>query len=323
MRLGDIFDRIIKLIGRSIKRNAIIAIICLAIPSVLMTAGVTGFYSSLAEMMRSAAGGGGATAGDFTGLIASLALLLCVGIIFFVGYLASKLGVTIVACSEMMEEPMAWQAALRRAVGPPLGRAVGQVLLLILAMAGMMLIPFFLFILAGRSHSVMLGLLGVLAFFVAIPLAISYWVKWSMAITAIAWEDAGVLVSFGRSEWLVQGSWWRLFGMLLLFSIISQFAISLILTPVTFIAMWRTYLEYFRMLGSLRHSSPDPETFARMLSGMGLGVGISASLSLMLAMLIEPVYTTVLYFDLRARKREFEPPAIPPAAAPAAQIGSM
>ena len=96
--------------------------------------------------------------------------------------------------------------------------------------------------------------------------------------------------------------------MLFLFGVITQFAVSIITTPITFVAMWRTYVEYFRMLGSMRQSTPDPEALSGVLSGMGFGAGISASLSFMLTMLIEPVYLTLLYFDLRARRGEFPTP---------------
>ena len=38
---------------------------------------------------------------------------------------------------------------------------------------------------------------------------------------------------------------------------------------------------------------------------MGLGVGLTACLSVILTMLVEPIYVSVLYFDLRARTGEF------------------
>lgn len=141
-------------------------------------------------------------------------------------------------------------------------------------------------------------------------------ISWLFALPVIAWENAGVIESFRRSRYIVKDHWWRTLGIMILLSIVASFAVSIITTPVAFIALWGFISKYFSLLSSMESSTFQPEQLFEIFSSIGFGYGIVVGISAVLQMLITPVYHVVMYFDLRARKGEFGPdttedPSIP------------
>ena len=122
---------------------------------------------------------------------------------------------------------------------------------------------------------------------------------------AIVLEESGVMASFGRSALLVSNYWWRTLGILILFSLLVGFAQSLISTPLMFLAMWDSYSSMFQSMASSGKETLDPAVMNHMLSSMGYAIGIYIVFSTIFTMIIEPVYRSVMYFDLRARRGEF------------------
>ena len=89
--------------------------------------------------------------------------------------------------------------------------SVGRLLLLSLAVIGLLLV-------------------GCLALCVG---AIYVWVVLALAPAALVLERAGVGTAISRSRSLVQGSWWRVFGILVLASILGAVATLIITIPFT------------------------------------------------------------------------------------------
>ena len=147
---------------------------------------------------------------------------------------------------------------------------------------------------------------GGLVFFVSILVAAYLWVRWVFATPAIAWEDAGVFESFSRSSFLVRGYWWRTFGILILLNIIAQFAISIISTPVTFIAFSDFFRVYFDMITSMSSGEMQSEIMPELMNTFsGAKFVLYIAFASILGLLITPLITVVMYFDLQARKGEF------------------
>jgi hypothetical protein len=241
-------------------------------------------------------------------------VMLLIGIfIFLLGTLFAKLAVILVVCSEMNEQQISWGEALSLTFGIRLLRGFGQVLLEYLAYIGLVGLPYIMLITGIVTRSPGLAVLGGLGFMVTVPLVIYLVIRWAFTLPIIAWENLGVLASFNRSAYLVRGGWWRVFGILLLLTIITQFALSIITTPINMFALWEFYSRYFELLGSFHGGRQDMEAVFQLISSMGMGLGIVIGISSILSMLVTPVYTTVMYFDLRARKGEFAQPT-PPAA---------
>ncbi len=146
----------------------------------------------------------------------------------------------------------------------------------------------------GRAASVFLPVLGavviitlallgsaaLMLIIIGIPLFFYLVVIWSFATQAVVIENKGVFSALGRSRELVRGSWWRVFGIGLVFALIF---VPLILAIVL--------ISFF--IGLVF----DPGTLA-----FGIIGGVFAAL-------VTPVYyiaSTLLYLDLRVRKEGYD-----------------
>ncbi|MGH2459761.1 MAG: hypothetical protein ACRDIY_12935, partial [Chloroflexota bacterium] len=66
---------------------------------------------------------------------------------------------------------------------------------------------------------------------VGIPFAVFFSVGWGMAYPVLVLEGNGVRQAMGRSRVLVRSSWWRLFGLILLTTLLASILSSLFSTP--------------------------------------------------------------------------------------------
>ncbi|MBI1805586.1 MAG: hypothetical protein HYR76_00880 [Ignavibacteria bacterium] len=310
MQLGDIFDRIFKLIGKTFTRSAMVAVVILLPVSLLMAFAMEMLFSNLADIIRETATQGTHGPEQVLSLIGPYLLFFASLSLQLLAVLACTIGVTTIASAEMMGSHSSWEEALRKTMGRRFFRALGQILLQFLAAIGLFMIPIFLFVMGKVSGWFVF--LGVIALLICIPFIIKLVVQWYFAVTAIAIEDRGVFDSFDRSSFLVSGQWWRVLGIVILMALIIQFAISLVSAPINLIALWGFFSKYFQMIASMKIGKPDPLASAEMLESMGFGFGVVTALAQFLSVLVSPLVTTVLYFDLRARKGEFhqEPPEV-------------
>lgn len=308
MNLSDIFDRLFRLMGKTALRNLMIAIIILLPASVILTYGFEKFFSMLRAIIQIAETHDTFPREFFWGMIRTFAMFMGFIAIFMLANLSATVGVTIVSCAEMSGQQISWNEALSKTFSIRLVRAIGQAILEFLAIGCLFIIPVILFGISAGARSGGAISLSVLVILAASAFAIYLWVRWAFALPAIAWEESGVIQSFGRSSFLVKGFWWRTFGILLLLNIIAQFAVSIITTPVQFIALWGFFSKYFGMIGSLANGSVDSFEVLALFDSLGVGLGIVTFVSYVLLLLIVPLISVVMYFDLRARKFEFDEP---------------
>ncbi|MGZ4625584.1 MAG: glycerophosphoryl diester phosphodiesterase membrane domain-containing protein [Kineosporiaceae bacterium] len=124
----------------------------------------------------------------------------------------------------------------RRARGRLLA-ALGVSLLtgLLATLAGLaLLIPGILALVAGASElGAVLLLVGAVG---AVVVALLLWVRWSLAAPALVLERASVTTAMRRSWHLVNGSAWRVFGILLLAGIIVSIGQAIITVPFGLLA---------------------------------------------------------------------------------------
>lgn len=305
MSLGDIFDALFKLLGRTALRNLILSAIILLPAALISIYGLEALFSSLAEFLRDRAAGRAAATAEMARLFGVLGTYLLVILLLLMAYLAAALGATIVACSEISGQAITWQEALRRVFSVRLARTWGQSFLAFLALVGIILAAYLVLIAAVVADSSAMEGIGVIALLLGICAAVYFWVRWIFALPAIAWEGAGVMESFRRSSFLVNGWWWRTFGIGLLLYLITQFAITLVTTPLSFVALWGFFKNYFALLGSASGGQPDPDIVYRLFDSLGVGLGILIYISYILTAMIVPLFVAIMYFDLRARKGEF------------------
>lgn len=298
MTLGDVFDRWFKLIGASWLRNLILAAILLG-PAALVFAVSLDLGFGQILIMDEYDPRNLATVWNFLGWI-SLG-----SVIFLIGTVAATVAITITGCAEMSGRPMAWQEALRTTFSLRLARVFGMYLLEFAGFGFLIGIPYALLIGGIAAESLPLGFAGGILIIVSIVAVIYLVINFAFTVPAIAWEQSAVIDGFKRSWTLVGGNWWRVFGILVLMSLVVSFAVSLVMTPLYIVVLWDFFQAYFELFSSLGGGEPDPQIARNMLSSFGFGFGLVNAIASIIQIIVTPLYTVVLYFDLRARRGEF------------------
>ena len=309
MTLGDIFDRVFKLFGKTVSRSAIVAVIVMAPAVLLLAFGCEAFVSTFLGMAKESQRAATMDMGQAMAIMKAVAIFAVALLVYAVSTLVVTLGIILLACREMTGERMTWQEALTLAFGVRFIRQLGQAILMYLALGAVFILPYLVLIGGAAAKSTGVTLAGVLLIMAAMGAVFFLWIRWAFASVAIAWEEAGVLQSFRRSASLVKGYWWRTFGILLLLLLAVQFAISIITTPLSLFAMRDFFPQYVSFLSSAGSGAQDPGAMLEAFDSFGLGMGLLAGVSSILSMLVIPLIFTVMYFDLRARQGELSTPA--------------
>lgn len=304
MTLGDIFDNTFRMIGKTILRNLALAVTFLGAPSILFAVAADHFYSSISILQTHIQSQNPA----FWEPLASRGMNFgFASLLFAAAVLMAEIAVTIVISGEMRNERVSYVDALRMTFDRRWLNGIGEGVLKFLIMAG-----------AGVVAALVGGVIGliagkglhfagaVLVFFAAlfIVLIVCFmlllFVRLYFALTAVAVEETGPVTALKRSWFLVGGHWWRTLGILLLFSILSGFATSVITSPILFGTMWSSYREFFTGL-SQSGGNVAPSQLQHLQMGMGRLIGIGSGLSSLISLLLTPAFTVVMYFDLKAR----------------------
>ncbi|GAA4005651.1 hypothetical protein GCM10022384_60020 [Streptomyces marokkonensis] len=180
---------------------------------------------------------------------------------------------------------------------PQVLRLFGLIILLMLIVAGIVtvgLAPGLLVAAAGSGDAgLALTVLGVLA---AGVVAVWLIVRFSLASAALMLEKQGVKKAMSRSGKLVRGSWWRVFGIQLLATIIAYVVTSIIIIPFTFLAA---------ALGS-----DGVGGFLEGTGGLGwtflVVTGIGSVIGSMITFPITAGVTVLLYIDQRIRREALD-----------------
>jgi hypothetical protein len=301
MDLGGIFEKTFTLIGKTFVRNLIIALLFLAIPLILMAIAADSFYSSLSDMQETFQHG--QMDNNFDTIMSMLGTLTFFGIatlVLMLGMMFAEIAISIVVSEELNSRSITFKDAIDETFRGKWLYGIGQALLKIVVFVGGVILVGIVVAMLGVVSKALMGLVVVLLLIVLVPLAAYVVLKWYFSLTAVAVDDLTVMESLKESWNLITGYWWRTFGILFLFSLITQFVITIVSLPITFGSMWDVYKEYFTMLGKTG-GKIDPATLKNFESSFGPGVSISTGISSLFTLLISPVYTVVMYFDLRAR----------------------
>ncbi len=314
MTLGDIFDRTLRLIGKTFTRNAAISVSFLIVPVILLTIAANHFYSSLPNFSAGATPNnigaiGPMFAGGFYFGIASM--------LFAFAAMMAEIAISILIGGELNSERIDYATAVKMTFGSRWLNGIGEGVLKTLAIFGVVIFTAILggiiAAAAGRGSAGSTGLLVLFTvlFILIIVAALLYCLlRLYFALTAVAVQDLGPIEAFKKSWFLVGGHWWRTLGILILFFLLSSFAISVITVPVTFGSMWGEYKDLFTALGQ-SGGHMDPSQLRHLQTGIGHLIGIGSGLSSILSLLLTPAFTVVMYFDLRARHDDFPAESAP------------
>jgi hypothetical protein len=146
----------------------------------------------------------------------------------------------------------------------------------------------------GAYLLIILAFIGLSITIIGIPFAIYFLITWTFVWQAVLLEDCDARDSLSHSSILVKHSWWRVFGIMLLFGLILA-TISLILSAPAVIgtAIWT--IPHV-MTGTISTQLP---TWIMIVTQIGSLIG---------TIITVPIYTigeTLLYFDLRVREQGY------------------
>jgi len=300
--LSDILEHTVSLIGKTIVRNLIIGAIVFVIPLLLLACAASFLYSDINEIQKAVvdAKAGGNLPMLWT-ILQALAFFILATLIYLVAALIGQLAVSIVVKNEIEAQSISWQKALTDVFNGIWIRAFGFILMLVGLIVGAAIIAAAGFIMVKEISGVLVGFLVVLGIFVGFPLFFYCSIKWFFAFTAIAVENMGIVDAMKRSWQVVEGYWWRTFGISVLLSLLTQFAISIISLPITFASMWSVYRDFFTVIGTTA-GNVDPSSLPEIQNAFSPGIAISTGVSALLSLMITPVYTVVMYMDLLGRR---------------------
>lgn len=250
------------------------------------------YLDSLAQLDQAASGSGADVAGVLSGGLAATllgAVVNFVAVTLLTGMLIVVLSRAVLGRRTTLQE--AWVAARPRLPGL-LGLSVLTALLLATALV-VGIVPIVLAAVAGAPVwvPVVLGLVTVPA---AISLMIYLWVALALAPPGYVLEHIGVLAALSRSRRLVGPQWWRVFGILLLGTVIGAVISGIIGIPFALAAA--------AIDGAFTTAAaPAPASLTALLI---------ASIGTIIAGTITAPFTAgvagLLYFDQRIRREAWD-----------------
>ncbi|MEU5393419.1 glycerophosphoryl diester phosphodiesterase membrane domain-containing protein [Streptomyces tibetensis] len=181
---------------------------------------------------------------------------------------------------------------------PQVLKLFGLICLLLLITAGIVTVGTLPGILVGVAVNggagVVLTVLGVIG---AGIVALWLMIRFSLASPALMLEKQGIKKAMSRSAKLVQGTWWRIFGIQLLATIIANVVASIIVIPFTLLA---AALSGDGLTGWLNTGVGSLGWTFLIVSGIGSVIGS------MITFPITAGVTVLLYIDQRIRREALD-----------------
>ncbi|MFJ8074595.1 glycerophosphoryl diester phosphodiesterase membrane domain-containing protein [Streptomyces sp. NPDC096176] len=223
------------------------------------------------------------------------ASLLALGpalLIMLIGTLLTTALLTVVISRSVLGRPVTLAEAWREA-RPRLPHLLGLTLLLPLGSTVVMTVGVLPGLLIGGA-GVLLSVLGGLA---ALTLIIWLVIRFALASPALVLERQGVIASLRRSAKLVQGAWWRIFGITLLTVLLAFLVNMIIAIPFTIIAF---AVDGVALSDLFSGNSPDFGWAFLIITGIGSVIASSITYP------ISAGVTVLLYVDQRIRREALD-----------------
>jgi hypothetical protein len=217
-------------------------------------------------------------------------------VISLVGTVMATALLTTVTSRAVLGRPVTTGEAWRDA-RPQVLKLFGLILLLLLITVGIVAVGalpgIIVAVTAGGGAAIALGVLGIIA---GTVVAVWLMIRFSLASPALMLEKQSIVKAMSRSTKLVQGSWWRIFGIQLLATIIANVVASIVVIPFTFLA---AALSGDGISGFVNGSGGLGWTFL-VISGIGSVIGS------MITFPITAGVTVLLYIDQRIRREALD-----------------
>ncbi|MDR8414258.1 glycerophosphoryl diester phosphodiesterase membrane domain-containing protein [Nonomuraea sp. 3-1Str] len=294
LRLGDILDGAIKLVRSNPKAVLGLSAVAALLASVPVAVGQAFLLGSMRTAIRDSftdptAVGTTGLYDDFLaqygGTLASLAISF-VAVTILTGVLTRILGRAVFGGSITAGE--AWR--LTRGRLPALFGMVG--LLAVVMVVPVLVFALILWALAGAGSLSEGGLIGVVLLMALLYLAYALYFRtvFGLASPAVVLEGLGPVAALRRSWELVRGDFWRVFGILLLTSLIVGVVASILQVPFTMVGT---------VLGVLGSGAGSAIVAAVLIA-------VGGTLGAMISYPIEAGVAGLLYADRRMRSEAFD-----------------
>ncbi|MET8703393.1 hypothetical protein ACFVUH_36055 [Kitasatospora sp. NPDC058032] len=233
--------------------------------------------------------------GELTPVLTSLVSLPLAGLLSVIASALLTMVVSRAILGQSVTLREAWRDARPRTL-----QLIGLTLLNALILGGIVLLgftPLIGYALSGAAEPAITALLVIVGM-LSLPVAVWLGIQLSLAAPALMLEKQGVIAALSRSRRLVRGSWWRIFGITLLSTVIAWVVSSVINTPFTVIGM---------MLGwSDLTSQLDAGDSASMPAAMLVTLAIGGILSSTITLPFTATIGVLLYVDQRIRREALD-----------------
>ncbi|MEU0071312.1 glycerophosphoryl diester phosphodiesterase membrane domain-containing protein [Streptomyces sp. NPDC006332] len=217
-------------------------------------------------------------------------------VISLIGTVAATALLTTVTSRAVLGKSVTTGEAWRDA-RPQVLKLLGLIFLLLLIVVGVVVagaVPGILLAVSGETAGgVALAVLGAMGTSVV---ALWLGIRFSLASPALMLEKQSITKSMSRSAKLVRGSWWRIFGIQLLASVIAGIVSAIVVLPFTFLAAAFSGDG----IGSLLNGSGGLGWSFLIISGVGSVIGS------MITFPITAGVTVLLYVDQRIRREALD-----------------
>ena len=229
------------------------------------------------------------------GISALVAVVLAVFVqLLLTGILTAVIGRSVLG--QRITAGEAWQIAR-----PRLPALLGASVLAFLAVIGPWLALTLVIVALAVAHAPpgLVALVAVAGFIAALIFDVLLYVRFSMSAPVVVLERQGPTAALGRSWRLVRGSFWRVFGILLLTAIIVLIAASVLRLPFSIISgvfSGGSSVNPFGGAGFITTAAGHPSLLALIIAAIG---------SIIAGAITQPVsagVTVLLYVDLRMRR---------------------
>ncbi|WP_150252025.1 glycerophosphoryl diester phosphodiesterase membrane domain-containing protein [Nocardiopsis deserti] len=298
MTLGDILNGAFSLIRNNPKTTVGLALIVMAVASIISSVGVSGYMSDYGafvdQVMSDPASVDPNDPFPFSGWSLAAAygggLLTQAGIILVTGLLTAVVGMAVLG--HKLSPRQAWDAVKGRIWGV-VGLAVLKLLYLFIASFVIMLVVVlglvlgvFVGVSGDQAVGVVIAVAAVLLGLGATALATWIYIRIYFAMPIVVLERLGVGAALARSWRLNRGRWWRTFGISLLAFVLMFFVSGLLSTPFSLLSVIPTFVA-------------PGETWAAVVAGAVIYVGNVVVYALTAPFTVG--VATLLYVDARMR----------------------
>jgi hypothetical protein len=295
MQLGDIFSITFELLKSTLLKSLIVVLAFMIPAAFILTAGFNSLFTDLYLKDENVN-----PVETFTAITILIGYLSSISF-YMLLFLAAWIGVITIASRAIQSENFSAGDGFRSVFSVTYIKVLGQLLLIGLIFGGCMAVPFILIALGGGFQSSILIIAGVLIFMAAAAFVIYLVYRWYFASTHIIISGDRILNSLSKSSYLVKNYWWRTFGILLLITLVVDFAVSIISTPLFFFVMWDYLSAVFSSPEAFEGGEMSP-IFMSVFTKIGYIIAFTSAIQL----LITPLFTVVMYYDLRIRKDDLD-----------------